>query len=117
MDHERHFTRIKTGLQAVLIGQGHEVTGDLVDICLKGALIELENERCIHGGDYTVRIHLPDSDVTMTFYGECVHEEGKHYGIKFLKEDIESITHLRRYLELNCADYDKITGELAFLIH
>ena len=60
--------------------------------------------------------HFPSSEITLTFNAELVHNHQNKLGLKFWSTDINTMTHLRRLLELNVADYDAITHELSFLV-
>ena len=52
----------------------------------------------------------------MKFTSKLVHVEGNHFGFKFEEVDINSMTHLRRFLEFNYGEPEKIKQELFFLI-
>lgn len=114
---KRHFTR--TGFAtdgAIRIGT-REIPFTLVDVALKGVLVELENPEAILGdSDYDIEIHLPRSDITISATGTCVHRESTHRGFRFTSIDTEAMTHLRRLLELNTGQARRITSELAFLV-
>jgi hypothetical protein len=49
--------------------------------------------------------------------GKISHVEADHLGIESTGIDIESITHLRRLMELNLGDSSILDRELAALYH
>jgi hypothetical protein len=59
-------------------------------------------------------IHLLDSDITLQFEAEVIHSQKRRLGFKFIGEDTETATHLRRLLELNIGSSEVIDKELAF---
>ena len=68
------------------------------------------------GNRGVITIYLSDTDIALTFSGEVAHVSGNRSGMKFLHEDIDSMTHLRRLLELNLGSDETITRELSYLI-
>lgn len=114
MSNKRNFTRVHSTLQATVSSKKENITAKVEDICLKGILLKSEKSFELDK-NYNIEITFDDSEVTMTFDAKCIHHENKNFGFAFTSEDIDSFIHLRRYLELNSADGDLITRELAFL--
>lgn len=56
------------------------------------------------------------SDIVIAMAGELAHVEGDHAGVLCRSIDIESITHLRRLIEVNLADPAASERELKALI-
>jgi hypothetical protein len=117
VEEKRQFSRVNfvTHIETHFNNKVHE--GQLLDVSLKGALIEtdapgafdLENRGILH-------IYLPDTGLTLNFGGQVAHIRASKIGIKFISEDIDSMTHLRRLLELNLATEQEITREFDHLI-
>ena len=114
---QRHFTRVKfatrTGVE--IGGTWHEA--QLVDISLKGALVAFPAELNLTEGLHcNVEIHLDSPDLVLPFGGEIVHYHDRLAGIKFTHIAIGSMIHLRRLVELNSSDPDRVETELHSLI-
>jgi hypothetical protein len=69
-----------------------------------------------------VKLPLGDADsdgasgIAIAMAGELAHVEGGHAGVLCRSIDIESITHLRRLIEVNLADPAASERELKALI-
>ena len=65
-------------------------------------------------------VKLPLGDATdnlvIAMAGELAHVEGRHGGVLCRSIDLESITHLRRLIEVNLADPAASERELKALI-
>jgi c-di-GMP-binding flagellar brake protein YcgR len=115
MDERRKFQRVIFETKADINCKGTQYHGELLDISLQGALVKStgsipleEGKRC------ELSIHLVDSDITMYFEADLVHRRGNKFGFKFISEDTETATHLRRLLELNIGSSEIIDREIAF---
>ena len=85
----------------------------LLDISLKGALAERPTFWNPEPGHHCqLEIHLPDSNVFITMEAVVAHVEPTHLGLHCLSIDLESITHLRRLMELNLGDSSLLEREL-----
>ena len=115
MDDKRLFRRIPFDTQTRVICNNVTYNGTLLDISLKGALIQfLEPIPAVKGERCNIAIHLPSSNVNMFFEATLVHVSQVNYGFKFLTENIDTITHLRRLMELNIGDDKAVVEELAY---
>lgn len=112
----RLFSRVPFFAQVSLHLPGHELKVDLLDIALKGALVRVAagavvslNEKC--------RLVLPlaDGDESIEMSGKVVHLEGGHVGMTCEDIELQSLTRLRRLLELNTGDADLMDRELSLL--
>ncbi|PLX78032.1 MAG: hypothetical protein C0614_08870 [Desulfuromonas sp.] len=110
----RRFRRVPF-VAEVEVSQGLQCwTGILADIALKGALVEMSGEfPGESGAEYHMGIGLPGSGVTLEFQARLVHAEPGHFGFKFLSEDITTLTHLRKLIELNTGDSEATRSELS----
>jgi hypothetical protein len=89
----------------------------VLDLSLKGALLNLPgaaeltiNLPCL------LKVLLNDNVTVIAMAGELAHIEGEHAGFLCRSIDIESITHLRRLIEMNLGDAALVERELAALI-
>ena len=113
MTEQRHYQRISfvTTTQVEIDATCYEAT--LADISLKGALVAFpaavkpEEGKACH-----LRIELGSDETVLAFEGEIAHAHEALAGIRFTRYNLETITHLRRLLELNSADPDRVLSEL-----
>jgi hypothetical protein len=116
-DSKRNFSRVNFAANAQIELKYSVIEAELLDISLKGALMRPNTQPPVEKGtDCALKIFLHSSDVVLTFKAELVHIQQTDLGFKFLDVDIDTMTHLRRLIDLNIGDQDKITRELSFLI-
>lgn len=88
--------------------------GELLDISLRGALFRILDGTDLEiGRNCTLVIQLGEGGMDLRFDSQLVHLEEDHYGFLFLSEDLDTLTHLRRLLELNLGDDELIKREMA----
>ena len=115
-DERRHYSRVKFDAELIISFEDHELVSRLLDISLKGALVEVDaNEPISKGTHCKITIKLNGNDLVMDFEGVTVFVKESHVGFEFVNIDLDSLTHLRRLVELNIGDSDKVKGELFFL--
>jgi len=112
----RRFSRIHFEAVATLGNQHGQWHGKLYDISLKGALITRPHNWIGQAGDhFLVEIHPPENPFSIRMEMEVAHVEDETVGLNCLHIDIDSISHLRRLVELNVGDADVLNRELAEL--
>ncbi len=122
IDHHeaRHFSRISFHADVALhIHLINEVqTAHLLDISLKGALVQTDKviDRPITGRSCTMTLSLGRDGENITMKGDVVHQEGAQIGIECLHIDLDSITSLRRLVELNTGDEQLLERELGEML-
>ena len=85
---------------------------ELVDLALQGALFKTEQDLpLVIGNQCQLNVVLPSSDLSMEFTGELIHHRGQFYGFIFVSEDVVTMGHLRRLLELNFGNGDEVDRE------
>jgi len=91
-------------------------TGRLLDIALKGALVETAQPVAADLGA-ACRLVLPlgEGGEQIVMEGVVVHREGLHVGIECRHIDVDSLTRLRRLVELNLGDTVLLERELSHL--
>lgn len=113
---QRHFQRVPFATESTIEFGGKQHGAEVVDICLKGALLKLSGPpQCRRGDTCTVSIVLDNSDIVVQFEAEVAHLRDQFLGVKLQKIDIDSMIHLRNIVELNTADPDQVRKELSFL--
>lgn len=117
VEERRQFSRV--GFQSkVFIAFGEKrLEAELLDISLKGALLQLSEESGFQQGEScTFELSLQQSDVMLKVDAVPVFKENNHIGLRFGNIDLDSMTHLRRLVELNTGDPELVQKELFFLI-
>ncbi len=93
------------------------VNAQLIDISLKGALIKRPSSWTASVGDTgQLRIVLSDNISAISMDIKVAHVEDNHVGFHCEHIDIDSITHLRRLVELNLGDTELLEREFSALI-
>lgn len=114
----RKFWRAAFNAPVKLINEGFDVEAKLDDISLKGALLEVPAGWRGKMGD---RCHLilrlgPEHDARIAMWGHVSHIDGEKVGVTGESMDLDSITHLRRLVELNAGDARLLERELSVLL-
>jgi len=116
-DHERRrFRRVLFDAPVEIVLGDATFTTLLVDLSLKGALVQTPAHW--PGGPGTearITVRLDEGDDVITMDGQVVHQEESHVGFQCLQIDMDSITHLRRLVELNLGDAELLERELSQL--
>ncbi len=114
-EEQRRFTRIAFDAAATLIKDGREWPCELIDLSLKGALVSQPDDW--NGAiDDTCKLRLTlDDDVRIDMDVAIAHHENQRVGLCCKDIDLDSITHLRRLVELNLGDAILLERELMAL--
>ena len=105
MEERRRFTRILFSNPATLMTASGDYNCQVLDLSLKGALITLPLGYVpLQGEAANLKFHLPDSDVLISMEVEVRHVESEYLGLHCNQIDLESVTHLKRLIELNVGD-------------
>jgi len=112
----RNYARIPFAAAVQLQVRGQTLAVQLVDIALKGALVQT-NQAPTLGLHDTCRLVLPlgDEEEGVTLAGRIVHLNQHMVGIECLDIDLTSLTRLRRLIELNTGDTELMDRELSHL--
>ncbi|MFQ5561176.1 MAG: PilZ domain-containing protein [Nitrospinota bacterium] len=114
----RNFSRIDFDTPARLFLDKHRYDCILVDISLKGALLSFEEmpdfkeEEIL---DLEVDLSSGEQGVTIKMNVSLAHVRELRAGFYCKNIDIESISHLRRLMELNLGDIELVNREIADL--
>lgn len=114
----RRFRRIPFEAEVLVAVGDRTWTCRLLDLALKGALLESTDSLPLELGTVAgLSLPLPGSTVVLDFEAELVHRADHRLGFKFLRENLETLTHLRTLLELNTGDPDGVRSELLFWLN
>ncbi len=115
-EERRHFTRIPIDCEAVLYCQdGGELRTTLQDVSLKGALLNRPSEYPGGTGE-KCELELLLGETTVSMQGSIVHSDANQIGFRCDYIDLDSITHLKRLVELNLGDEAALERELHELV-
>jgi len=120
MENRRTFTRILFSLNATLTIDQEKQPVSLHDISISGALIKCSNE-APPKKKQTGWLHfsLNDEDSTVAMQVSVVHtkrnEQNTEIGLDCHAIDLDSISILRRLIELNLGDSNQLDKELSEL--
>ncbi len=114
----RKFWRATFNAPVKLVNDAASVDAMLDDISLKGALLQVPpgwqgavGEHCY------LKLRLGgDPEMTITMWGRVTHIDGRKIGLLCESIDLDSITHLRRLVELNAGDPALLERELTALV-
>jgi len=125
----RRFTRLSFTTRARLCRVGSEqcIAVSLLDLCLQGALVELmeNNSSASYGTEHGIiptygkimrlDLFLDEVETVISMETEVVYARGRNIGLSCRAVDLDSITHLRRLVELNLGDAELFQREIALL--
>lgn len=112
----RRFTRIHFDAECEVHYPGGAIVMQLIDISLRGVLLRFDHKLSLEiGGEAEVNIYLAN-DVLIRMKTQLNYAQSPNYGF-FVKEiDLESMSHLRRLLELNLGDEALLERELEHMV-
>jgi len=116
-DERRKYSRIPFEGKVLLTNESggcwHSI---LQDLSLKGALIERPDDWDGDPGEhFTLEILFVDSGALIKMDACVAHTTRKRAGFRIINIDLESVTHLKRLMELNLGDNDLLHRELLSL--
>ena len=117
MNEKRHFTRIQFDAIATLAAGDAVWDTKVLDISMKGALIEQPNTNLDTNQDVELTLTLSDNSTQITMQGKIAHIENQTVGVVCEHIDVDSVSHLRRIVELNTGSQELLERELDALTH
>ena len=118
MPHERrHFIRVTFDAPAQLTTGDGCFSVHVLDLSLKGALVKLPLDATFPEG-IACRLDVSLDDVSdhIQMEGRIAHLNNNRIGVLCQTIDLDSVTHLRRLVELNLGDPELLSRELSALI-
>lgn len=111
----RHFARVAFDAEAQLMTADAQLACQVIDLSLKGALLALPERHGLDAGEPCLLVvQLGDARIKMA--GDIAHLENRQAGVQCSSIDLESITHLRRLVEMNLGGGQLLERELQALI-
>ena len=118
-DDRRQHSRIAFHSPARLVFPERSIDLVVLDLSLKGALVQLPDAEHIESGTHCVlHVQLNELETAdqISMEARVTHHTGQLAGLLCLNIDLDSVTHLRRLVELNLGNPDLLERELSALI-
>jgi hypothetical protein len=116
MENRRQFTRILFSINAILEVEQQNYPVTIHDISLNGALVTMPNTvQSLKGKLGLLHFDLANGESIVEMHIAVVHEVNEEVGLQCNAIDIDSVTHLRRLVELNLGDEGQLHKELSQL--
>jgi len=115
----RHFTRIPFDTQCRLISLDNSQSwmAEVVDLSLHGVLMKCpENLSVSRGNELKLELSLNDDELIIAMEAKVAHKHEDIIGFECEHIDLESMSHLRRILELNLGDPKLVEREIGEII-
>lgn len=110
---KRLFTRVPFVANVVLDLSQDQHACSLVDLSLKGALVERDHAwDADMGTPCSLTVELAEDGTSIRMTGEVAHNERGRLGIRCTDIDLESMTNLRRLVELNLSNGADLNREI-----
>ncbi|MDH4275625.1 MAG: PilZ domain-containing protein [Gammaproteobacteria bacterium] len=115
---KRRFSRIHFQAAVSISGGPALWHASLLDISLKGILVNRPNHfpQTSLGETFKIDVKPADAPYSIRMVAKAMHIENGHIGFQCVSIDLDSITHLRRLVELNLGDVNLLERELAHLV-
>jgi hypothetical protein len=109
----RRFTRINFDAKTELKNAESTYSVALVDVSFNGILVKSDTPLALEIGDQVeATIHLLGDDIAIRTPATLAHRREQEYGFLIENLDIDSLTLLRRLVELNLGDETLLEREL-----
>jgi hypothetical protein len=115
MEEKRRFNRVTCEEMLLVRFDGSSTRAQLLDISLKGALVEFENEVSVQLGNILdITLTLDNSDIVLQFESKVIHRNNNVVGVKFIRIDLDSMIHLRSFIEARTMDPEQVIREFEY---
>ena len=113
---KRRFSRIAFDTEVHLVSAERTWVSHLVDVSLKGMLITIpKNWNGQVGDHYLAELMMGDKETVIRMEVAVTHVTKKNAGFHCELIDLDSISHLRRLVELNIGETEILNRELSEL--
>lgn len=113
----RHYVRVGFDASAQLTTALGTFSVHVLDLSLRGALLEIPEGVVVPpGAPCQLVVPLAQASDSIAMAGEIAHIVDRHAGLLCRTIDLDSVTHLRRLIELQLGDPALLERDLAELI-
>lgn len=112
-DERRRFSRILFNAECTLHQNDMEWVTEVLDISMKGLLVHKPDHYALNSDEpceATIKLAGSESYIIMSL--EFAHEDDQSLGFRCQYIDIDSMTHLKRLVELNLGSEEMLKREL-----
>ncbi len=114
---KRQFSRIAFDAPVILHKGDKQWKSKLLDVSLKGALVlRPDNWDQDDDGNFELSIQLDNSDIEIDMKVKLAHTEEEHLGFHCEHIDLDSVTSLKRLVELNLGDENLLDREISNML-
>jgi c-di-GMP-binding flagellar brake protein YcgR len=113
----RNFHRIAFNSEISLKTSQETISGELIDISLKGVLIFRPKNWHPEINDATEFSMKLDPEKTIVMQTKVVHADNEQIGLECQSIDLDSISYMRRLVSLDLGDNSLLERDLQALIH
>lgn len=116
-DERRHNRRLPFATSCRLTLGQQALPAQLIDISMNGALVQVDAAVANPEGPATLHLQLDEAGaVTIDIQTEIAFARDGKLGLRRKSIDLESMTHLRRMLELNLGSAELMERELSEMV-
>lgn len=116
-EERRQFNRVAFDAVAIFCADKQQIECQIIDLSIHGALVKLLSPDDFDiGSDCQLKIPLGENAVMISMELELMHQKEDRLGLKCVHIDLDSITHLRRLVELNLGDSELLERDFDALI-
>lgn len=112
MDERRRFSRILYNAPAELHQGQTKARCSIIDLSLHGLLLSTIVEPIDSSKSVDLFFHLPESDIIISLQAHVVEHNERYTRLSIAHIDIDSISHLKRLVELNVGDEELLHREI-----
>ncbi|MCB1941900.1 MAG: PilZ domain-containing protein [Candidatus Accumulibacter sp.] len=117
-EQRRNYSRIAFDCPARLSLGESQLELRVLDLSLRGALVRLPGDAVVRPGTVAeLRISLDRDGTEIRMQSRVAHADGRHAGLACQSIDLDSVSHLRRLVELNLGDPELLQRELSALLN
>jgi len=110
---KRNFDRTQYQSECEIRHQGNVYRGKTLNLSLQGLLVEIKEKHNLKLDDHVeLTLYLNAMRIILEFQARVAHSFVGKVGFHFTSTDSETFGHLRRLLELNFADAEKVYEEI-----
>jgi hypothetical protein len=119
MEEKRRFSRFACNENIIVQLSERRIEARILNISLKGALVVFDDDVSIQEGDkckIKLKVTHPDTIISLTFASLVSHVRKNQVGVMFARMDIDTLIHLRNYLEARTANPQLVFDEFDHLM-
>ncbi len=118
---QRRFARVEIPLPVRIRCPKETLRGTILDVSLKGILIELESpdslsDDCVAGSLNVEILSDPDQTVLVELTARIVRESSRTLALAWSIIELDALTQLRELLQANGVEEHQLSGELSELL-